>query len=114
MKLWICRPMDEVGEYQAKWDKPIPRKLRMYDISEKLMMIYNRGCEGGKNGGKVDWIDKKEGREGWEEEKVTEWDKYHYPMYMYDYTIGMTLLHSQPEKQVGPHLFMMNQNKYFF
>ena len=43
--------------------------------------------------------------------KLTEHDKHHYPMYMYDYTNGSTLFHVQPEKKVVPHLFTMNQNK---
>ena len=36
------------------------------------------------------------------EGKIMEWDKHHYPMYIYDYTNGVTLLHVQPEKQLYP------------
>ena len=35
--------MNGVAEYHAKWDKPIPKKQRENDLSDKHMMIYNGG-----------------------------------------------------------------------
>ena len=81
-----CRQMNEVGEYHARWDKPIPktRGQMISLISEWWYVIWGR--EGGKNGGRMDCIEEKEEWEGWGEGKMTKWDKHHYPMYMYDYT----------------------------
>ena len=38
--------MDGIGEYLAKWNKPIPKSQMPNAFSDKWMMIYNRG--GGK------------------------------------------------------------------
>ena len=39
------------------------------------------------------------GGEGRGEGKTIEWDRHHYPMYMYEDANGVTLLHVQLEKQ---------------
>ena len=38
--------MDEIGEYHAKWDKPISRNQMSNDIANKWMMTHNEGREG--------------------------------------------------------------------
>ena len=53
-------------------------------------MIYN-GAGGGEwenNGGTLEYVERNE--------RVVEWDRHHYPMYMYDYTNGMNLHCVQP------------------
>ena len=80
--------MDGVGEYHAKWNKPIPKNQRPNVFSDKWMMIHNEGWEGGQNGVRMNCIEENEGWGG----KIIEWDKHHYPMYMCDYTNGATLL----------------------
>ena len=90
--------MDEIGEYHAKWDKPISKNQRTNDFADKWMITHNGGWgvsvrvrvrvrfrvrdkEGGTNVGRKECI---EGKEGWEgcggREKITEWIKQHYPM----------------------------------
>ena len=46
--------MDEIGEYHAKWNKPIPKNQRLNIFSGKWMMIQNRGCGWEKNGWTLD------------------------------------------------------------
>ena len=54
--------MNEVGEYHAKWDKPISQNQRPNDLSDKQMMIDNEWWEGVKNGERMDCIEER----GWE------------------------------------------------
>ena len=53
--------MDEIGEYHAKWDKPISKIQKTNDLADKRMMTRNGGCEGGKNGGRKDCTEQKRG-----------------------------------------------------
>ena len=57
--------MDEIGEYHAKWDKLISKNKRTNDPTDKRKMTHNEGWEWGKNGGKKDCIEEKEGWEEW-------------------------------------------------
>ena len=57
--------MDEIGEYHAKWDKPISKNQSTNDLADKQMMTHNGGWEGGKNGEMMEYIEGKEGLEGW-------------------------------------------------
>ena len=43
------------------------------------------------------------------EGKIIEWDKHHYPMYMYENANGMTILRAQLEKKFTP--FSYNEAK---
>ena len=64
-----------------------------------------------KNGGTLDYIEGNESKE-WVGVWKMEWDRHHYPVYMYDYTNGVNLLHVQPYKQkVVPHFFVYNEVK---
>ena len=44
----------------------------MNDLTDKWMMTHNGGWEVGKNGGRRDCIEGKEGWEGWGKVKITE------------------------------------------
>ena len=54
--------MDGVGEYHAKWNKPIPKNQRLNVFPDKWMMIYNGsgGWEWEKNGGTLDYVEENE------------------------------------------------------
>ena len=56
--------MDEIVKYYAKWDKPLPPPKWSDLLSDKQMMKHDRRWEGGKNGGRLDFI---EVNEGWGE-----------------------------------------------
>ena len=88
--------MKRIGEYHAKWNKPIPKKQRLNVFSDKWMMIHNSGGGWEKNGGTLDYKEEKETVEGAVVWKMVEWDRYHYTMYMYNYINSMNLHCEKP------------------
>ena len=90
--------MDAIGEYHAKWNKPIAKNLRLNVFPDKWMMIHNGG---GGLGVREEWRNFRlwEGNEREEVAgvwKMVKWDGHHYLMYMYDYVNSVDLHHVQP------------------
>ena len=104
--------MDEIGEYHAKWDKPISKNQKTNDLGDKPMMIHNRGWEGGKNGGRMDCIEEKEGWggvEGRKNNRMRQTSLLYVHVWLYKW-FDSTLCTTR-ETTVVPHLCTMNQNK---
>ena len=103
--------MNRAGEYRAKPNKPTPKNQRLnFSLIHRCWSI-TAGRVLGKNRGTLDWAEKSEGREVGVE-RMVEWVRQYYPIYMYD-CMNCECVYSQRNEKLCSICVQCAKNAFF-